>query len=116
MTVSERATDQASAVQDFINCLFYLRSLRAAPPIASTAELEEWGEIFDRAQRTFAELQEEIQAGRAETSLPLTSVLLRSTADIRARLSAISPGAQLPAPLFDLVEVAWSELMPAFGQ
>jgi hypothetical protein len=113
MIASERTIDVASAIQDFINCLFHLRALRAAAPFVSAEELKEWGEIFDRAQSTFTEIQVEIQAGRAQTSLPLTSTLVRSLADIRTHLSVLSPGAQLSTPLFDLVEIAWSEVADA---
>ena len=101
------------AIQEATNCLFYLRELRAAPLFVKAEELEEWGEYFDRVQRAFAEIAVEVQAGRAQTSLRLSSDFTRSFADVRAHLSVIAPGAQLPATLFDLVEVAWSEVAKA---
>ena len=109
MTATDRANELAWAVQDGINCLSHLRALRADPPLVSAADLEEWGGIFDRTLSTFAQIQAEIQAGKAQTSLRLTSDLVRSFADVRAHLSAVVPGMQLSATVFDLVEVAWSE-------
>ncbi len=102
------------AIQEATNCLFHLRELRADPPFVKAEELEQWGEYFDRVQRAFAEIAVEVQAGRAQTSLRLSSDLTRSFADVRAHLSVISPGAQLPTTLFDLVDVAWSEFTNAF--
>ena len=113
MDASEHATIIANAISEGINYLAHIRSLRAAPPIVSAAELEEWSGIFDQTQSAFAELQTEIQAGKAQTSMRLTSDLVRSFADVRTHLSEIAPGAQLPATLFDLVEVAWSEVAKA---
>jgi hypothetical protein len=49
--------------------------------------------------------------GRAQTSLQITSDLVRSFTDLRAHLSTIAPDPRLPATLFDLVDIAWSELM-----
>jgi hypothetical protein len=106
MDASEHATLLAIAISEGINCLAYMRSLRAAPPLVSAAELEEWSEIFARTQSAFAELQ----AGKAQTSMRLTSELVRSFADVHTHLSEIAPGAQLPATLFDLVDIAWSEV------
>ncbi len=116
MTASERATEAMIAIQEATNCLFYLRELRTDPPFVKAEELEQWGEYFDRVQMAFAEIAVEVQAGRAQTSLRLSSDLTRSFADVRAHLSVIAPGTQLSATLFDLVDVAWSELMPSFGQ
>jgi hypothetical protein len=113
MTATDRANELAWAVQDGYNCLFHLRELRAASPLVSAAELEEWSEIFDRIQLTFAEIEVEVRAGRAQTSLQITSDLVRSFADLRAHLSTIAPGAQLPTTLLDLVDVAWSEFAKA---
>ena len=110
MTATDRANELAWAVQDGTNCLFALRALRADPPVVSAAELEEWGAIFDRTQSAFAELQIEIQAGKAWTSIRLTSTLVRSFAEVRTHLAEIAPGAHIPATLFELVEVAWSEV------
>lgn len=110
MDPSERATILANAISEGINCLAHIRSLRAAPPPVSAAELEEWSGIFDQTQSAFADLQAAIQAGKAQTSMRLTSDLVRSFADVRTHISEIAPGAQLPPTLFDLVEVAWSEV------
>jgi hypothetical protein len=110
MDASVHATLLAIAISEGIDHLAYIRSLRAAPPPSSAAELEEWSDIFARAQSAFAELQTQIQAGKAQASMRLTSDLVRCFADVRAHLSEIVPGAQLPATLFDLVEVAWSEV------
>jgi hypothetical protein len=113
MTASAHANEIASAIQDGIDCLFHLRALRVDPPLTSAAELEEWGEVFDRTLSTFAEIQVEVQAGTGQTSLRLTSDLVRSFDDVRAHLSTVVPGAQLPTTLFDLVDVAWSEFVRA---
>lgn len=110
MTASERAHDVGTAIQDGFNCLFHLRELRADPPLVNAAELEEWSGIIDRIQLTFAEIEVEVREGRAQTSLQITSDLVRSFADLRAHLSTMVAGAKLPATLFDLVELAWSEL------
>ena len=110
MDPSEHATILANAISEGINSLAHIRSLRAAPALVSAAELEEWIGIFDQTQSAFAELQTATQAGRAQTSMRLTSDLVRSFADVRTHLSEIAPGSQLPATLFDLVEVAWSEV------
>lgn len=58
----------------------------------------------------------DIPAGRMQTSLRVTSDLTRSFADIRAQLSTIVPGAQLPETLFSLVEVAWSQFVIAMNR
>jgi hypothetical protein len=110
MDASEQVTILANAISEGINHLAYIRSLRAAPHLVSAAELEEWSGVLDQAQSAFAELQAKIQAGNAQTSMRLTSDLARSFADVRTGLSKIAPGAQLPATLFDLVEIAWSEV------
>ncbi|MEP7122997.1 MAG: hypothetical protein ABJE95_18865 [Byssovorax sp.] len=115
MDASEQASVLANVISDGINHLAYIRSLRAEPPLVSAAELEEWGGIFDRTQSALAEIQTSVHEGRAQTSLPLTSDAVRSLADVRAHLSTIAPGTQLPASLFDLVEIAWSEFMKASG-
>jgi hypothetical protein len=114
VTASERSIEMMVAIQEATNCLFYLRELRADPPLVKAEELEQWGEYLDRVQRAFAEIAVEVQAGRAQTSLRLSSALTRSFADVRAHLSEIASGAQLPATLFDLVDVAWSEFTNAF--
>ena len=116
MTASERSFELMIAIQEATNCLFYLRELRADPPFVQAEELEQWGEYFDRVQGAFTEIAVEVQAGRAQTSLRLSSDLTRSFADVRAHLSGIAPGAQLPAALFDLVDIAWSEFTNAFDR
>ena len=68
-----------------------------------------------RDQRGTSCVQVEIQTGRAQMSLQVTSDLVRSIPDIRAHLSTIGPGAQLPVTLFDPVEIAWSELAKSFS-
>lgn len=110
MTASNRANEVGNAIQEGIDCLFYLREQRADPPLVSATDLYGWCETLDRTQSTFAEIQMEIRAGKAWTSLHLSSDLVRSFADVRAHLSEIAPGAQLPAILFDLVEVACVEV------
>ncbi len=110
MDASEHATLLAIAISEGIDCLAYIRSLRADPPLVSAEELDEWIGICARTRSAFAELQTEIQAGKAQTSMRLTSDLVRSFADVSTHLSEIAPGAQLPATLFDLIEVAWSEV------
>lgn len=116
MTISERTDRLSSGFQDGINCISQLRELRVDPPFVSAAELEEWRETLDRTQSTFTEIQLEIQAEKAWTSLRLTSDLVRSVEDIRTHLSGIAPGSQLPATLFALVEVAWSEFAKAMSR
>ena len=113
MDASEQATVLANAISEGINTLAHIRSLRAAPPLASAAELTEWREALDRAQSAFAELQAKIQAGTAQTSFRVTSDLVRSFADVRAHLAEIAPGAQIPSTLFDLIDVAWSDITRA---
>lgn len=115
MDATEQATIVANAISDGINALAHIRSLRTGPYLVSAAELEEWSGIFDRIQLTFAEIEVAVRAGRAQTSLQITSNLVHSFADLRAYLSTIAPGTQLPATLFDLIDIAWSELMSDFA-
>lgn len=115
MDASEKATILAGAVSEGINCVAYIRSLRAEAHVANSGELSAWREAIDRAESGFAEMQLEVAAGRAQTSILVTSDLLSSLEDVRAHLSMIAPGAQLPAALFDRVEVAWSELAKAMS-
>ena len=106
----------ANAISEGINYLAYIRTLRAEGHVVNSDELSAWREAIDQAQSAIAEMQAEIQAGRAQTSLRLTSELVRRLAEVRAQLSLIAPGEQLPTTLFYVVDVAWSEFANALAQ
>ena len=45
-----------------------------------------------------------------ETTLKVSSDLVHCIENVRAHLSTITPGAQLPTSFFDRVDVAWAEI------
>lgn len=107
MDPAEHVTMLANAISEGINYLAYIRSLRAAPPIATAEDLLEWGKALDEFQASVKIVQE---GGEIVTSGPeFSSTLLLSFEKVRAHLATIEPGAQLPESLFQLVELAWAE-------
>src|SRR5262245_27227284 len=111
MDASERVTILANAISEGINYLAYIRSLHAEPPVASSEQLAEWRKALDDLQTSLKTIQEDQGAGHVQTSLQVSSDLVLCIENVRAHLSAIAPGAQLPASLFHLVDAAWAEMV-----
>jgi hypothetical protein len=109
MNASERVTALANGISDGLNCLAQFRALRAEPPTASAAELNDWRDVLDRMQKSL----EAIMAGEAVTDLRVSGDLVRCVESVRVRLSAVAPSAPLDASLFDLADAAWVELAKA---
>jgi hypothetical protein len=114
MTPTERVTNLANAISDGMNCVSHLRSLRAAPPLATAEDLEAWRDTLARCNAAL-----EIVQGGAVDGLPLASSwrpsddVVPAIEQVHACLSAITPGVELPPTLFDLADVAWTELTAA---
>ena len=74
MDPSDQAAIFANAISEGINCLAYLRSLHAEPPVASAEELLEWRKTLDDLQNSLKTIQDGQIAGQAlVTSLPVSS-------------------------------------------
>jgi Uma2 family endonuclease len=116
MDASEQATVLANAISEGINYLAYIRSLQAEPPVVSSEELLEWCKALDDFQTSVTITQEGKTEGYViETSLVVSSELLLSIENVRAHLSTIEPGVQLPSSLFQLVDLAWAEIERTMG-
>ena len=114
MDASEQVTILANALSEGINYLAHIRSLRAEPHVASSEELLEWCKALDDCQNSLMASQEGHVGERAlVTSPPVSSDLIRVIENVRTHLSTITPGTQLPTSLFDLVDVAWTEVVKA---
>src|SRR5687767_4695039 len=98
--IAHRVREIAAAISDGLNCLALIRSLKAAPPVADSATLEDWRTTLDDLQSGL----KAVLLGEAVTTLRVNRDLLRSIEDVRAHLSAISAAAPLPATLFNLVD------------
>jgi Uma2 family endonuclease len=99
-----RAREIAAAISDGIDCLAIIRSLKTAPPVADSAELDNWRTTLGNLQSGL----EAVEAGEAATTMRVSSDLLRNIEDVHTHLSVISAGAPLPATLFSLVDLAWA--------
>jgi hypothetical protein len=115
MDPSERATTYANAISEVMNYLDHIRSVRFAPPVVSAPELAEWAGIVDRALTALADLEVEIQAGRAQTSMRLTGEVQGTLADLRAQLANVAPDKTPQFGLFHRAEVARLALMKALS-
>ncbi len=116
MDASEQATILANALSEGINCLAYIRSLQAEPHVASAEELLEWCKVLD----DYIESEQAFQDGHIGGyvlvgSPPVSGELVRGIENVRAHLPTITPGARLPTSLFDLIEVAWAEVVKAMS-
>src|ERR1044072_7962402 len=109
--IAHRAREIASEIAEGIDCLAFIRSLKAAPPVADSAALEEWCTTLDDFQNGLRA----VLAGEVVTSLRVNRDLLGSIEDVYAHLSVISAGAPLPATLFNVVDVAWTEIERTMG-
>jgi Uma2 family endonuclease len=103
--IAYRLHEIAGAISDGLNCLALIQSLKADPPVADSAQLDDWRTTMDNFQSGL----KAILAGEVVTSLRVSSDLLRNIQDINADLSRLSAGVSLPATLFYLVDVAWRE-------
>src|SRR5689334_10285142 len=112
MDASEQVTILGNAVSEGINCLAYIRSLNAEPHVVSAEELLEWCRVLDDCQNSLMASQEGHIGGRTlVTSPPVSDALVRCIENVRAHLSTITPGTRLPTSLFDLIDVAWAEII-----
>lgn len=111
MDASEQVSILANAISEGINYIAYIRSLHADPPVVSAEELLEWRKALDDFQDSLKILQDGVAGHVMETSLKVSSDLVRCIENVRAHLSTITPGARLPASLFDLVDVVWAEVI-----
>lgn len=109
--IAHRYREVAGEISDGLNCLALLRSLKADPPVADSATLDDWRTTLDSLQSGL----NAILAGEFVTSLRVSNDLLRNIQDINAALSRISAGVSLPATLFYLVDVAWREIERTMG-
>jgi hypothetical protein len=93
-----------------MNCISHLQSLRAAPPLSSSEDLAIWCDTLARCNSAL----EIVRRGTVD-GLPLTTSwrpsddLVPAIENVRAHLSAITPGAHLSPSLFDLADVAGAE-------
>jgi hypothetical protein len=114
MDASEQATILANAVSEGINYLAYIRSLRAEPCVASLDELLEWFKALDDYVKSLEVFQDGHTGGYVVVgSPPVSNELVLCVENVRAHLSTITPGTRLPTSLFDLVDVAWAEVVSA---
>jgi hypothetical protein len=113
MDASEQVSILANAFSEGINYVAYIRSLHADPPAISAEELLEWRKALDDFQDSLKTLQGGVPGYVVETSLKVSSDLVHCIENVRAHLSTITPGTQLPTSLFDLVDVAWTEVVKA---
>ncbi len=108
---ADLARDIASAISEGINYLASIRSLKASPPVAEPAEIDDLRTTLDKLQSGL----KAVLAGEVVTTMRVSRDLLRSIEDVHAHLSTISLGAPLPATLFNLVDLAWTELERTMG-
>ena len=113
MDASEQSAILANAFSEGVNYIAYIRSLHGDPPVASAEELLEWRKALDDFQDSLKTIQDGVAGYVVETSLEVSSDLVRCIENVRAHLSTITPGTQLPTSLFDLVDVAWTEVVKA---
>jgi Uma2 family endonuclease len=109
--IAHRAREIAAEISEGLNCLAMIRSQKAAPPVADSASLDDWRTTLDNLQSGL----KAVLAGEVVTSLRVNRDLLRSIEDVHADLSMISAGAPLPAILFNLVDLAWTEIERTMG-
>ena len=110
MDASDQAAALANAFSDGINCIAYIRTLHADPPAVSAEELLELRKALDDFQDSLKTFQGGVPGYVVETSLKVSSDLVHCIENVRAHLSTITPGAQLPTSFFDLIDVAWAEI------
>jgi hypothetical protein len=94
-----------------MNCIARVRSLRGAPPIIATEELEAWRDALGQCNAAL----EIVRRGESDGLQVMTSWkpnddLVPAIERVRSCLSAITPGGALPPTLFDLADVAWAQL------
>lgn len=109
--IEDRLREIAGGISEGLNCLAFIRSLKAAPPASDAAELDEWRTTLDSLQSGL----KAVLAGEVVTTFRVNPDLLRSIEDVHAQLSAISAGAPIPATLFNLVDLAWTEFERTMG-
>ena len=110
MTPSERATLVMNPISEGINCLAQMQSLRAQPPLMSSVDRDAWLETLADMQTSLQTVRTgHMEGHRLMTSMQPSDELMRSLESLRADLSAVPPGVQLPPSLFDLVDVAAAE-------
>lgn len=109
--IAHRYREIAVEISEGLNCLALIRSLEAAPPASDSATLEDWHTILDNLQSGL----KAVLAGEVVTTLRVTPDLLGRIEDVHAHLSMISPGAPLPATLFDQIDRAWAEFEGAMA-
>ncbi|MFS8067543.1 MAG: hypothetical protein ACMG6S_14365 [Byssovorax sp.] len=111
MDASDQAIILANATSEGIRYLAYIRSLQGEPHVAMSEEILEWCKVLD----DYIKIEKAFQDGHIGGyvlvgSPPASGDLVRCIENVRAHLSTITPGAGLPASLFDLIDVAWAEI------
>ncbi|MFT3767963.1 MAG: hypothetical protein QM820_21135 [Minicystis sp.] len=107
---SERATEDAQAIAEGIDCLAHIRALRSASHVTDAAEVARWQDALGLMRRSLEDTVTLVEAGGGEMSLRVDDDLLRNIEEVQSHLATLSPGAALPAHLFDLVDSAWGRL------
>ncbi len=112
MDPSEQITILANAFSEGINYLAYIRSLHAEPHEASSEELLEWRTAMDDFQSSLKTFQDgHIGESVLVGSPPVSDDFIRCIENVRSHLSTLMPGTRLPTSLFDLIDIAWVEVV-----
>ena len=112
MTTTERAQAIGDAVSEGLNCIARIQGLRGSTRTVNAEDLPEWCATLEAFQGSLREMQADVEAGRAETSMPMSDELRRGVEELQAEVSALSLSAPLPDALFDRADAVWAAFAP----